>query len=157
MNSGVRYIDKNFSTGIAPLLREHFSRQRMLYEYIDTIYENKLERRKALYPKHYFYMLRPLLAALWVISRREPAPVLFDTLREMLPDNLQPYINFLIGLRLNAPEKIQIERIYELDAFMYGTYRMMRNAYPKNQYDDNRPLMSWYSINKFFREVIGVE
>lgn len=63
-----------------------------------------LERQEVPY-KQYFYALRPLLAARWVLQERRPAPVPFADLRHLLPDEMQEVTDELLALRNSSVEK----------------------------------------------------
>lgn len=63
-----------------------------------------LERQEVPY-KQYFYALRPLLAARWVLQERRPAPVPFADLRHLLPDEMQEVTDELLALRSGSTEK----------------------------------------------------
>lgn len=63
-----------------------------------------LEREEVPY-KQYFYALRPLLAARWVLQERTPAPVPFADLRHLLPDDMQAVTDELLALRSGSTEK----------------------------------------------------
>lgn len=63
-----------------------------------------LERQEVPY-KQYFYALRPLLAARWVLQERTPAPVPFADLRHLLPDDMQEVTDELLALRSGSTEK----------------------------------------------------
>ena len=56
-----------------------------------------LEREEVPY-KQYFYALRPLLAARWVLQERKPAPVPFADLRHLLPDEMQEVTDELLSM-----------------------------------------------------------
>lgn len=63
-----------------------------------------LEREEVPY-KQYFYALRPLLAARWVLQERKPAPVPFADLRHLMPDEMQEVTDELLALRNGSTEK----------------------------------------------------
>src|SRR6185369_5042943 len=56
--------------------------------------------------KKYFYVLRPLLAAQWVESRRGAAPIEFDTLLTLLSDqkDVLAAVHTLLAQKRNTPE-----------------------------------------------------
>lgn len=56
--------------------------------------------------KQYFYALRPLLAARWVLQEQAPAPLLFSTLCEaLLPAEMRDEVDELLLLRSSGTEK----------------------------------------------------
>ena len=64
--------------------------------------------------KKYFYVLRPLLAAKWILDKKTAPPMLFDDLvATELENELRPEINRLLEMKKTLPEmgmapKIQI-------------------------------------------------
>lgn len=68
--------------------------------------------------KKYFYVLRPLLAAKWIIDKHSAPPMLFEKLVEAeLEDDLRPELDKLLALKKSMPEmgmapKIQIFNDY---------------------------------------------
>lgn len=55
--------------------------------------------------KKYFYVIRPLLAAKWILDKRSAPPMLFDELVEAELDmELYPELSRLLEMKKNMPE-----------------------------------------------------
>lgn len=59
--------------------------------------------------KEYFYAIRPLLAARWVLETKQPAPLPFEALRSLLPEDMQAEADSLLELRRSHTEKACVE------------------------------------------------
>ena len=152
LKSPIYYLDTGFSEQVMPILHGYLSRDNMLSNYVKMTQNNKLERRKFISAKYYLYMMRPLLSAMWIKTKNTPPPIKFTEMCGLLPENLRPYVNFLIGLKVNAPEELEIDRIPELDTFLYGTLKDLSKYVNTLQ----ECLKDWSALNKFFRGVIGL-
>ena len=59
--------------------------------------------------KKYFYVIRPLLAAKWILDRRTSPPMLFDDLVEAeLDTSLRPELDRLLEMKKTMPEMKQL-------------------------------------------------
>jgi hypothetical protein len=69
--------------------------------------------------KKYFYALRPLLAAGWILERRAVPPMEFATLRTLIDDAaIQQAIDDLLAQKRTADEKTTIAPVPLLHAFI---------------------------------------
>lgn len=69
--------------------------------------------------KKYFYAVRPILAAKWILEKGTPPPMLFDELVQAeLEDDIKPIIEMLLKLKVNSPETAFGERIEELNNYI---------------------------------------
>jgi predicted nucleotidyltransferase len=87
LHSSIVYRDDGvFAESARNMLASSYSINKGIYHYrsmAKTNYRGYL--RKPMVPlKKYFYVLRPLLSILWMEKYRTPAPIEFDTLRQML-------------------------------------------------------------------------
>jgi len=102
------------------LLPKCFSEKKGLFHYWHMADSNYREYLKGdtVRLKKYFYVLRPLLAAKWIVSKQTPPPMLFSELMEAeLDAELVPEVERLLDLKMNAPEseygpKVQIINDY---------------------------------------------
>ena len=68
----------------------------------------------------YFYVIRPLLAAKWVVDRKTQPPMLFSELLDAeLPIELRGIIDGLLEMKQRMPETCLAPKIKELDDFFY--------------------------------------
>lgn len=62
--------------------------------------------------KKYFYCLRPLLAALWIVEKNELPPMTFGALRTLINDpGLQESIDVLLARKEHADEKSTVQPV----------------------------------------------
>lgn len=110
LHSSIVYRDDEiFAESARNMLASSYSINKGIYHYrsmAKTNYRGYL--RKPRVPlKKYFYVLRPLLSILWMEKYRTPAPIEFDTLRQMLEtgSELDLAITDLIERKKQAMEK----------------------------------------------------
>ena len=69
--------------------------------------------------KKYFYCLRPILAALWIINKQEVPPMCFSKLRTLITDSKwQETIDELLHIKSGANEKMLMEPVPILQEFI---------------------------------------
>lgn len=104
--------------------------------------------------KKYLYVIRPLLAALWVVEKKEVAPIHFDHLLTIIEgqDAVQEEIKRFLTIKKEASEQDLIERSPLLDAFIEKNmaYCNEQKAAISKTERDIEPL------NRFFRNQIGI-
>lgn len=150
MNSPICYRRTGFSDRIAPLLEQCFSAKNMLFHYLSMARRNKKEQLsdETVQPKKYFYVLRPVLACLWIMEHRTAPPVLFsDLTAAMLPSQLSCTLEHLLDLKMNGPEKMRIEPIPELHNYLTDTIQRIEafmEALPREE------PRTWDRLNEFF-------
>lgn len=110
LHSSIVYRDEGiFAESARNMLASSYSINKGIYHYrsmAKTNYRGYL--RKPRVPlKKYFYVLRPLLSILWMEKYHTPAPIEFDTLRQMLEtgSELDLAITDLIERKKQAMEK----------------------------------------------------
>ena len=102
--------------------------------------------------KKYFYVLRPLLACLWILDRGTPPPVPFaDLAAAQLDPGLQDAVAHLLDLKMNSPEVKEIPRIALLNDYIEETLPRIRariSALPEE------PAPDWEELNSLFRSIL---
>ena len=69
--------------------------------------------------KKYFYVLRPILAAKWIISHGTPPPMLFSELMDAeLDEAVRPDVEKLLDMKMNTSEIGKGKRIKNLDRYI---------------------------------------
>ncbi|MGT2801601.1 nucleotidyltransferase domain-containing protein [Streptococcus henryi] len=152
--SPIVYYEAPECQGLKDLLEDYFSAKKSLYHYLNmakTNYEKHLtgERIKV---KKYFYALRPILAANWIVKRQTPPPIEFDKLVEAeLPRNLMPVVQDLLERKQVLPEGGIIDRVEVVNAYLED--QMVR----LNQLAAELPVekVDWQKLNHYFLEVLG--
>ena len=152
--SPIRYYETAFSKRIEPLLKDCFSEEKMLYHYLNTAKHNIRDflSGDSVKPKKYFYALRPVLACSWIRTYHTAPPVLFDDLcRAVLSEKLTNSVNYLLEIKINGPEKMEIAPIKEIDDFLNAQVfdiECYLHSIP------HRPAANWDRLNCFFVEEI---
>ena len=103
--------------------------------------------------KKYFYVIRPLLAAKWVVDRKTQPPMLFSKLLESeLPFELRGIIDKLLDMKQKMPEMGLASKINELDDFIDAELEKVKKAAD----EEETVKRDWDLLNEFFyRQVMS--
>lgn len=101
--------------------------------------------------KKYFYVIRPLLAAMWILDRRTSPPMLFDELVEAeLDTSLRPELDRLLEMKKTMPELGQAPRIESLNKYIENIMPEM-----KRLADCEEDItVEWAPLNEVFLNVL---
>ncbi|BCE03658.1 nucleotidyltransferase domain-containing protein [Marinicellulosiphila megalodicopiae] len=123
LHSPIVYVDDEvFSNKARALLSHSYCIDKGIFHYrsmANTNYRSYL--KQDLVPlKKYFYVLRPLLSIMWLEKYKQPAPIEFDTLLEILPEQskLTIEINKLVARKKLSLEKESIPAVLEINQFI---------------------------------------
>lgn len=152
--SPIVYYEAPECQGLKDLVEDYFSAKKSLYHYLNmakTNYEKHLteERVKV---KKYFYALRPILAANWIVKRQTPPPIEFDKLVEAeLPQDLMPLVQDLLERKQNLLESSLIQKVDVINAYLEDQMARL------NQIAAELPVeeVEWQKLNQYFLEVLG--
>jgi predicted nucleotidyltransferase len=109
---------------ISAIFPDYFLSKPGLYHYLRMAEGNYRDCLKGamVKVKKYLYILRPILAAKWILSKGTPPPMLFS---ELVAAEAEPSvaaeINKLLKIKINAPETAFVPRIDPLNAYIDGT------------------------------------
>lgn len=131
------------------LLPVYFSKKKSLYHYwhmAETNYREYLKTDEVRIKK-YFYVLRPLLAANWILDYDCPPPMLFSELmKKELDDTLKPEVDKLLKMKQELPEMGLAPRIQILNDYIESSIDMIKKKADeipaKNQ--------NWDLLNRYF-------
>ena len=102
--------------------------------------------------KKYFYAIRPLLAARWILDERAPAPMRFDELAEAKLDTaVAPLVNELLREKISEPERETHPRIDALNAWIESKIAGIE-AEIANMEKLKNP--SWEPFDDVFRSIV---
>lgn len=152
--SPVVYRQTPFSDRLSAALPPYFSLRKSLYHYLSMSESNYRDYLTGdmVRVKKYLYMLRPLLAARWVLDRRTYPPLEYRKLLEYpLPPELQPVVEELLDLKINHPETKEVPRIDALNTYLIGLLQELRQVaktVPQN------PDPGWAELNVLFLEAL---
>lgn len=140
---------------IAPALPAFFRPHKSVYHYLSMAFRTAKENLtgETVKAKKYFYILRPILAAKWVIANGTPPPMLFEELvGSQLEEALVPMVNELVRKKKELPELDRIPRIPTLDKYIYAALDELQFAVDALPRGDYRP---WEPLNRLFAEILA--
>lgn len=152
MGSPICYWRTEFAQRIRPLMDDYFSRERMLYHYLNTAVTQKKTYLlgETIRPKKLMYALRPILACWWVMEKGNAPPVLFSELVDaQLPGELRPSLDRLLDLKKNGPEKMEIPHMEDMEDFVNESIHRFREYLSQKPKEEPK---SWDRLNQFFIE-----
>lgn len=106
-HSSVVYRTSEEWESIAEIIGKYYEKRPSLYHYLCMAKRNYREflTGEQVKLKKYFYVLRPILACLWILSEGTPPPMLFDDLaaRYLAPE-IEPVVQDLLAKKRETPE-----------------------------------------------------
>lgn len=132
LRSPIKYKEElSLAYDLRDAMKVYFNPKSCMYHYLhmangnyDAYFKSKTTRLKK-----YFYVLRPILACLWIERTGEMAPMEFDyLLKEEIPDgNLKNEINKLLHQKKNGEELDIGNRIHVIDNFIEDKLSYFKN------------------------------
>lgn len=155
IKSPIIYVDDGiFANKLRELLAEIYSIQKGIYHYrhmAKTNYRGYLKKDEVPLKK-YFYVLRPLLAIKWLEQRQQPAPIEFDTLKDLVAydEVLSVEIEQLLARKKISKEKEIGSAIPILNDFI--EYELQR----LEEYTDvaERQSQDMSELNDLFKNIV---
>lgn len=151
--SPIVYLEREEFADLKKLLPHYFSVKKSLFHYWHMAETNYREYLKGaeVRVKKYFYVLRPLLAAKWIIDNQSPPPMLFDKLVEAkLDDTLRPELDKLLELKKSMPEMGTAPRIQVFNDYIEKVMPEIKEIAAGIK--DNQA--EWDMLNELFVRVI---
>ena len=151
--SPITYQSSDAFEQLKVISKDYYSKKKSLYHYwhmANNNYQAYLQD-DIIRIKKYFYVIRPLLAAKWIIDKKSQPSMLFSELvNAELPKELEPIINDLLEKKAKSSEMGLSTRIKELDDFINSQLDFV-----KSTADEEEPLKTdWNILNEFFYEQI---
>lgn len=140
---------------IAPILNEFFQPPKSINHYLSMAMHDVKDNLsgETIKAKKYFYILRSILAAKWVVAYRCPPPMLFRELADdQLKEDLKPLVDELIRKKRETPELGHIPRIPVLDDYIYSELTALNDALKMFTREKNKP---WDMLNKLFSDILS--
>lgn len=153
LNSPIVYCSSDFRADIEPLLQAYYSESKMLHHYLHTAAGMlaAVEKKERVRAKKYFYILRPLLACLWIRAYHEAPPVRFEKLLCMLDDSMRPSVERLLAIKMNTREADEIPHDDTLLEYMHRIYTDTEAYLLQLPKEDAK---NWDLLNQFFRQEV---
>ena len=151
--SPIVYKDSAYFDKLKELRQSYFSCKKSLYHYwhmASNNYQNYLQGDQVKIKK-YFYVIRPLLAAKWIVDKGTQPPMLFSELVESeLPGELKGIINNLLDMKQKMPEMGLASKIKELDEFIEAELEAVKKAADEAENLKN----DWGALDNYFNETV---
>ena len=133
--------------------RAYYSRKKSLYHYwhmANNNYQAYLQGTEVKIKK-YFYVIRPLLAAKWIIDTKTQPPMLFSELMAAeLPVELMSTVKKLLEMKQNMPEMGLAPKIKVLDDFIDTELEAIKKAADGEESLDR----DWTLLDEFFLRMV---
>lgn len=138
------------------LATDYFSVKKTTHHYYNMAranYQNYLNGQQV-HLKKYFYVLRPILAALWALDQKTAPPVPFHQLmKAQLEPRLIPAVESLLEQKKNTPEMGASASIGELNTYIEEQLRKIEEQLTSLTDDISR---DWGGLNEFFFNLLDV-
>lgn len=158
LQSPIVYVDDGiFAATARTLTPSVYSVERGIYHYrsmAKTNYRGYLQA-DVVPIKKYFYVLRPLLSIMWLEKNQKPAPIEFETLRELVSENtiLNNEISALLERKKKSQEKEVAPAIRALNTFIENELERLEQG-PTKEQDFERDISG---LNTLFFSMLGRE
>lgn len=101
--------------------------------------------------KRYFYVLRPVLAARWVVAHESQPPMLFGELMEAeLEPALRPVVQKLLAVKQEAQETEMSSTVHVLEGYLQEELDTLWKVLPQLPDRD----VDWAPLDRFFCDVV---
>ena len=102
--------------------------------------------------KKYFYVLRPLLAAQWILDKKVAPPMLFDELVDAeLDEKLRPELNCLLEMKKTLPEMGMAPKVQIFNDYIEKVMPDIKEAAEKIEETEK----DWDALNELFLQFIN--
>lgn len=135
------------------ILPMYFSKKKSLYHYWHMADSNYREFLKGdeVRIKKYLYVLRPLLAAKWILDRQVAPPMLFDDLVDAeLEDGLRENLDKLLELKKSLPELGMAPKVQAFNDYIEKTLPEIKDVAERIPSEE----VSWHKLNEVFMKMI---
>ena len=132
----------------------YFSEKKALYHYWHMAQTNYREYLKGeeVRIKKYFYVLRPLLAAQWILDKKVAPPMLFDELVDAeLDEELRPGLNCLLEMKKTLPEMGMAPKVQVFNDYIERVMPEIKEATEKLEETEK----DWGVLNRLFLQFVN--
>lgn len=152
--SPIVYVETPEAAVLKAVLPAYFASKGSLFHYwhmADSNYRGYL-KGDTVRIKKYFYVLRPILAAKWIIDRKSPPPMLFSELVEAeLEPDLRPVVERLLEMKISMLESEYAPKVQVLNDYIEeGLERVKRIAE-----EAECETVGWERLDEVFLKIVG--
>jgi uncharacterized protein len=144
-----------FVQELRALVPEYYSPKVGLHHYLGlcrNTFESYLQGEQVRLKK-YFYALRPVLAACWIVQYGTPPPVEFDKLRPLITDTA---VNERISALLEEKARVDEKHLVSPDPLLHQFIRQQMEACERYAKDLSKKETDVAPLNALFRKTIGL-
>ena len=155
LSSPIVYMETPVADRLRKIMTEYFLQKKSLYHYLSMAEGNYREYLKGdiVRAKKYFYVLRPVLACSWILSKNTPPPMQFRDLAEAeLPADLAEEVSDLLRLKMESPEIKEIPRIDTINHFLNEQIAAIKETLKAMPDEKNK---DWSELNKLFLSIVA--
>ena len=145
--------DDNFLEALRTLMTDYYSLRKGIHHYLGITKNACLElQNEEVKIKKYFYCLRSILAAYWIIDQQKLPPMEFAKLRTQITDkSWQEIVNELLLTKTQATEKTMVKSISLLNTFIKKKIEFCEQYVPLT----NKEEIDLTPLNILFRNLIS--
>lgn len=151
--SPIVYYETPEFAKLKTILPSYFSEKKSLYHYwhmAETNYREFLKGEQVRIKK-YLYVLRPLLAAKWILDKHMAPPMLFDDLvAAELEDELKEGLDKLLELKKSMPELGMAPRVQVFNDYIEKMLPIIKDEAESV----NSTSSDWGDLNQLFIELV---
>ena len=153
INSPIIYKETEEALELRNLANGYFDVKKSVMHYLNmssTTFNNYLQDDMVKLKK-YFYAIRPILAAKYVLENKIQPPVKFSELKEtMLNDAINDEVNHLLELKINSNETQYITVINCLNQYIENNMNEIKNY--ANSITESH--FEWDRLNQYFLKLL---
>ena len=156
-SSPIIYITTEEWQTVSKVINGFFTKKAGLYHYLSAAKKNYREylHGETVRLKKYFYVVRPLLACMWILKHGTPPPMLFDVLAaECLDSELKPAVDKLLQMKRETPELGEGPRIGVINDYIDRSLEEIGAVIAELPEEGSG---SWEMLNSLFLAIVNVE
>lgn len=140
---------------VSAIINDYFVKKSGMHHYLSMARHNYREflQGERVRLKKYFYVLRPVLACMWIIKHGTPPPMLFDELkRDCLDVTVLPFVDDLLAKKRETSELGEGERIDVINDYLDESIQKLTDCIARMP---DEPHGSWDKLNELFLRIIN--
>ena len=149
LNSPIIYFSSDSFVKLKELSHKYFSPEESLsyyYKAASSYYKEYLNTDHVLV-RDYFYVLRPLLSAKWIVTNSCPPPLVFsELLSSTFPEDLRKEVDKLIHLKSKYSEMKYALKIVVLNEYIEEMLKVLKKACVSVK----NTSFDWKELDEFF-------